>query len=237
MKRCGRCGASNEDGDNFCRNCGARLDNPKTAKSSDRNLIVRFMDASIFLKLIVIVIAAFVFLVVSAWATHILLGMPIESYTDAEKTSHLSEFNSLDIDGNGALSYYEVQGFASDISHNDHLNIFNWADKNDDGVLKGAEFDGYLYHLEKYYKDLEKQQKTNEKKPSSSSSHSNPLFEDEGHESCPVCGSKDISETPYGWYCNDCGEFLDDDDLYENWWESQGIKCILPALKSNLSII
>ena len=97
---------------------------------------------------------------------------------------------------------------------------------------KVAEFDGYIYHLDKDYKDLENQKKTKQQKTSSSSSKSNPLFEDEGHESCPVCGSEDLSEVPNGWYCNDCGEYLDDDDVYENWWESQGIKCILPVMES-----
>ena len=236
MKRCRSCGAANGDESNFCQRCGARLDNQKPSGSSDRNLIVRFMEASIFLKLIVIVVGVFVFLLVTAWAAHLFLGMPLESFTDGERTSHQSEFDSLDIDGDGALSFYEVQGVAWDLSYDNHMDIFDGADKSGDGVLKGAEFDGYLYLLEKHYEDLEKQQKPKQQK-SSSSSHSNPYFEDEGHESCPICGSEDLSEVPNGWYCNDCGEYLDDDDLYLNWWESQGITCTLPFMESAGAIV
>ena len=233
MKRCRSCGAANGDGDNFCRSCGARLDSPGFAKSSDKNLIDRFRDESIPIKITMVVVAILLFLFILGVVAHIFFGMPLESYTDGEKTSHPDEFNSLDVNGDGGLSYYEIQGYAPDFALSNSLDVFNDADKNHDGLLKGAEFDGYIYHLDKDYKDLENQKKTKQQKTGSSSSKSNPLFEDEGHESCPVCGSEDLSEVPNGWYCNDCGEYLDDDDLYENWWESQGIKCILPALESH----
>ena len=237
MKRCRRCGAENKDENNYCHSCGVRLDSPKPVHVKNKNLIDRLADSSIFLKIIIVVIAVFVFLTLSAWAAHLFFGMPLESYTDGEATSYPSEFNSLDVDGDGGISYYEVQGFAHEFADRNRFDVFDAADKNGDGLLKGAEFDGYIYHLDKYYKDLEKEQKASDEKAkqqkTSSSSKSNPLFEDEGHESCPVCGSEDLSEVPNGWYCNDCGEYLDDDDLYENWWQSQGIKCILPALESH----
>ena len=245
MKRCRRCGGENENEDNFCRSCGARLDASKAGPTSDKNLIERFRDSSIFFKIIVAIVAIFMLLVVSAWASHILFGTPLESFTDGDPTYRQSEFDSLDIDGDGALSFYEIQDYASGITYGNHQDIFDSADKNGDGLLKGAEFDGYIYRLENYYKDLEKQkkaeeEKAKEKKTSSSSSGYNPYFEDEGHESCPICGGDEFSEIyspEYGdmvWQCDYCGEILDDDDLYENWWESQGIKFMLPSLERNL---
>lgn len=249
MKRCNRCGAENNDESNFCPNCGARLNEPKHAPHHDKNLIERFRDANIILKLIIIIIAVFVFLVVSAWIGHIFFGFPLESFTEWDATYRQSQFDSLDIDGDGALSFYEVESLASDIPYYNLSSIFDSADKNDNGVLKGAEFDGYHYRIDKYYKELEKQQKAEEEKAaqeksSSFSSSSNPLFEDEGHEICPICGGDEFTEfynPEYGemdWQCDYCGEiFRSDDDFYIDYWEQQGIKSILPVLVNNLDII
>lgn len=246
---CNRCGAENKDKSNFCSNCGAILNNPKPTHSYDKKLIERFMDANIILKLIIIIVAVFVFFVASAWIGHIFFGMPLEFYTEGDATYHLSQFNKLDLDGDGNLTFYEVKGLASDISQDNLSGIFDAADKNNNGVLKGSEFDGYLQFIDKYYKELGKQQKAERKnsaqqKSSSSSSSSNPSFQDEGHEICPVCGGNQFTEfynSQYGemnWQCDYCGEiFRSDDEFYIDYWESNGIKCILPALENNLDII
>lgn len=249
MKRCSRCGAENKDESNFCPNCGARLNDSKPAHIRDKNFIERFMGANTILKLIIIIIAVFVFLVASAWIGHIFFGMPLESYTEGDATYRQSQFDSLDIDGDGALSFYEVESLASDIPYGDLSDIFDATDKNDNGVLKGAEFDGYIHRIDKYYKDLEKQQKSKsensaQQKSSSSSSSSHPSFQDEEHEICPICGGDQFSEfynAQYGemnWKCDYCGEiFRSDDEFYYDYWESNGIKCILPVLENNLAII
>uniref|UniRef100_UPI00388F0A40 zinc ribbon domain-containing protein n=1 Tax=Methanobrevibacter sp. TaxID=66852 RepID=UPI00388F0A40 len=62
MKRCNSCGAANDDGDNFCRSCGARLDSSGVAKSSDKNLIDIFRESSVSIKITMIVVAIFLFL-------------------------------------------------------------------------------------------------------------------------------------------------------------------------------
>ena len=226
MKWCSRCGAQNNDESNFCSSCGARLNETKLTHSHDKNLIGRFMGANIILKLIIIIIAVFVFLVACGWIGHIFFGMPLESYTEGDATYQQSQFDNLDTDGDGALSFNEVRILASDIPYGNLSNIFDSADKNDNNVLKGAEFDGYLYHIDKYHKDFKKQQKAEEEKAaqqksSSSSSRSNPIFEDEGHEICPICGGDEFTEfyNPlYGemnWECDDCGEiFHSDDEFY-----------------------
>lgn len=92
MNRCNRCDAENNDESNFCSNCGASLNEPKHIYGHDKNLIERFMDANIILKLIIIIIAVFIFLVASAWIGHIFFGMPIESFTEGDATYHQSQF-------------------------------------------------------------------------------------------------------------------------------------------------
>ena len=239
MKRCSRCGARNNDESNFCTSCGANLNRTK-----NKNLLERFKDANIIIKVIIIIIAVFVFLVAIAWIGHLLFGMPLESFTEGDATYSQSQFDSLDTDNDGALSFYEVENLASDIPYDNLTYIFDEADKNDNGFLRGAEFDGYLYRIDKYYKDLEKQKKAEAQRASQQkSSSSNPLFEDIGHEICPVCGGDEFTEfynPEYGemnWQCDYCGEiYRSDDEFYIDYWQSNGIKSILPAVKNNLAI-
>lgn len=235
MKRCNRCGAENNEESNFCSNCGASLNEPTPIHSHDKNLIERVMDANIILKLIIIIIAVFVFLVASAWIGHIFFGMPIESFTEGDATYRQSQFDNLDIDNDGVLSFYEVDSLASDIPYDNLSCIFDAADKNNNGVLKGAEFDGYIYHINKYYKELEKQQKAAQEKSSSSSSSSSNSGPVEYTEACPECGSDEIFEYegPYGYtvyQCSSCGyESYDDNDFI-----FKVNKSILPIFKRNL---
>ena len=243
MRRCSRCGAEIKIEGNFCQNCGARLDRPRHVSHSNDNLIDRFGNANIIIKIIIVLIALFLLLLIFSYAANLFFGFPLEPYTEGEATYRSSEFDRLDVDGDGALSFYEVEGFAPDISHDGLLDLFDSADKNDNSLLKGSEFDGFVHRVENYHKDLEKQ-KTSKEKRTSSSSRSNPYFEDEGHETCPICGSDQISEfynEQYGemnWMCDDCGEIMrSEDDMYINYWEEQGITCILPCLSNNPAVI
>lgn len=238
MKKCNLCGAENKDESNFCPNCGARLSDPKHAHSSDKNLIERFGSANIILKLIIIIIAVFVFLVAFAWIAHIFFGMPFESFTEWDATYRHSKFDSLDIDGDGALSFYEVESLASDIPYDDLSDIFDRADKNDNGVLKGAEFDGYIYRIDKYYDDLEKQQKAEQEKRSSLSSSSGNSKSVNYIEACPECGSDAIIEYvgPYGYTVYQCSS-CDYESYYEDDFIMEVSNSILPILKSNLALV
>lgn len=237
MKKCNRCGSENKDESNFCQNCGARLNNPETGFSSNKNLMERFRDANILIKLMIIIVGLFVLMVVSSWIGHIFFGIPLEPYTEGDSTSHLSEFDSLDIDGDGALSFYEVESLASDIPYDDLSDIFDGADKNDNGVLMGAEFDGYLFHVDKYYKELEKQQKAEQEKRSSSSSSSSSSKSVNYIDACPECGSEDIIEYvgPYGYTVYQCSA-CDYESYYEDDFVVEVSNSILPILESNLSL-
>ena len=244
MKRCSHCGAENKNESNFCPNCGGELNDSEPAMSHDKNLIKRFMNTNIIFKLIITIIAVFVFLVASAWIGHIFFGMPIESYTEGEPTYRQSQFDSLDIDGDGALSFNEVESLASDIPYYNLSDIFDAADKNDNGVLKGAEFDGYLYRIDKYYKELEKQQKAKEEnsaqQKSSSSSSSSGKSKSTYIDACPECGSQDIiiyadSNGNLIYQCSSCDFESYDDDYFAV--EASSLKCISPALIGNMDIM
>lgn len=185
MKRCSRCGAENRDEGNFCTNCGAGLNMPKPAHNQDKSLIERFKNANIFIKLIIIIVVLYLFLLASAWAGHIFFGMPLESYTEWDSTYRQSQFDSLDINGDGALSFYEVDGLAPGIAYDDLQDIFDSADKNDNGLLKGSEFDGYLHSIEK---NLEKQQKAEKDAAREKSKYSSSSIPTVKLGKCPSCG-------------------------------------------------
>lgn len=236
---CNNCGAEVKDGSNFCPNCGAGLNAPKTINNSNKNFIERFRDANIIIKLIIIIFAVFIFLLLLSWVGHIFFGFPLESYTEGDATYRPSEFDQVDIDGDGAISFYEIEDLSSDIAYNDLLDMFNGADKNNNGVLKGAEFDGFVHRLEKYYKDIEKQQKDTQEKEDSSSSSSSISKSPKYIDACPECGSRDIIEytDSYGYIryqCSQCDYWSYDDDDFVI--EASSIKCILPVLESNLAV-
>ena len=223
MKKCGRCGSENKDEYNFCENCGARLEASKS-NVSKRNLVYRFRNANIFAKLIAIVLIGFISLAVVGLIPHIFFGVPLEPYTDAEDTEYLEEFNVLDIDGDGALSFNEVEGIGSGIDFDKIQGAFDYSDKNDDGLLKGAEFDGYLDKIQRQYKLLEDSASDGEKTDSDSSSNSGnsiPAVIYEGK--CPSCGSDErymyeyYDEFGYQYYqCTVCDyKTYDENELYD----------------------
>ena len=52
---------------------------------------------------------------------------------------------------------------------------------------------------------------------------------------CGRCGAENKDESNF---CPNCGEvFRSDDEFYTDYWESNGINCILPAMENNLVII
>lgn len=190
MKKCNRCGVENKDESNFCQNCGTSLNGSKPDYISNKKFTERFMNSNIFIRIIVII---FLFIIIS----FIIVGASYMGFADSslpteeDATSHLYEFNRLDIDGDGALSYYEVKDLTPDIAHDDLSFIFNDVDNNKNGVLKGGEFDGYLSSIERHYKNLEEQQKAENEKTSSSSSSSSYSIPAVKSGRCPVCGSDD----------------------------------------------
>lgn len=193
MGYCIYCGAENKDENKFCHNCGARLTQSKPSHSSDKNLIERFKHQNIIIRITIILLAIYMVSFVATYSSHIFFGVPLESYYETIETNHLSEFNTLDLNGDGSINFSEVSDLTSDIAYNDLSDIFDTADKNGNGLLIGGEFDSFIYNLEKYYKDLEKQQKAeNEKtKQNNENSHSSSSIPAVKSGKCPACGSDD----------------------------------------------
>lgn len=246
MKRCKICGALNMDESRFCYDCGAELTRSKYNYGRFADLIDRFNNLNILLRILIILHLIFVFLMVMGLVANLFFGMPLEPFTEGDDTYRPSEFSDLDDDGDGALTFSEVSDLTPDIPYDKLRILFDKADKNDNGLLIGSEFDGYIHRIEGYYNDLENQKNTQKQtessSPTSSNSKSGQSNQDEGHETCPICGSDQLSEfynPVYGemnWKCDDCGEIIrDEDDPYINYWEKHNIKSILPKLKSNLA--
>ena len=217
MKRCSRCGEENKDENRFCHNCGAKLDSFKPEIAKNDNIIDRFRNAHILIRIIIIIILVFVLMVAMAWAAHLLFGIPLEYNTEADPTDFPDDFNNLDSDGDGALSLYEVSVLAPDISSEKLQKIFDSADKSDDGLLKGAEFDGYINGINRHYKNLEKQ-KTASGENDDSSSKGTGSKSLNYVEACPECGSEEIILYPSSdeilYQCSECGyESYDSDEF------------------------
>lgn len=233
MKRCKHCGALNTDESSFCHECGAGLVNTNYNYGPVGDLIDRFSNLNIILRVIIVIQLVFIFLLVLGLSGNIFFGMPLEPFTEGDATYRQSQFDNLDDNGDGALTFDEAAEMTPDIPYNKLRILFNRADKNDNGLLIGSEFDGYVHRIEGYHNDLENQknsQKQTDSSPSSSSnSKSGQSYQDEGHESCPICGSEHLTEFYNPGYgemdlqCDDCGEIIrSEDDLYINYWEKHG---------------
>ncbi|MBQ8017624.1 MAG: zinc-ribbon domain-containing protein [Methanobrevibacter sp.] len=188
MKRCIRCGSENRDESKFCHDCGFRLEATKPAFREKSNIFMRFKNANKITKIIMIFIALYIVFLIIGMIPHLFFGVPLNPYTEESQTQHATDFYAIDMDGDGALSFDEADGYAPDIDNTDLSKFFDFADKNDNGLLVGGEFDSYILQIDKHYKDLEKQQKAQEEvSKEKSSSNSIPSVENNGK--CPSCGS------------------------------------------------
>lgn len=125
------------------------------------------------------------------------------------------------MDCDGALTFDEADGYAPDIGEDELSEIFDEADKNHNGYLKGGEFDNYVYTIEKHYKDLEKQKKADEQAAKKKSSSN--LVPTVKLGKCPSCGSDasymydyyDEFGRPY-YQCSVCDYWTyDEGEFYE----------------------
>ena len=120
------------------------------------------------------------------------------TYSEEMDTIHPSDFNDLDSDGDGYLNYGELKYYTPGINSTYSYGIFNETDKkkNNNGFLKGGEFDAYLLKLKSANEDIEKKEKTEKKKEDESApSHSIPSVRN--NEKYPTCGSDEKSMYEY----------------------------------------
>ena len=152
---------------------------------------------------------------------HIFFGVPLDSYSEEADVRHLEDFNAIDMDCDGALTFDEADGYAPDIGEDELSEIFDEADKNHNGYLKGGEFDNYVSKIERHYKDLEKQKKADEQAAKKKSSSN--LVPTVKLGKCPSCGSDasymydyyDEFGRPY-YQCSVCDYWTyDEGEFYE----------------------
>ncbi len=160
-------------------------------------------------------------LLILGLASNMLLGTPIDSYSEEAKAKNLIDFNAIDMDSDGALTYDEADGYAPEIDHDELREIFDEADSNHNGVLIGGEFDLYVQKTKQYHDELEKQKKNKEQKEKTDSQSC--LVPTVKLGKCPGCGNS--AEYMYEYYdefgrpyyqCTVCNYWTyDDGELYE----------------------
>lgn len=203
------------------------------------DMINTFNEMGTVRKIIVGCCAVYLVLMVITLIGNAILGIPLESYTEESPTKY-TDFDQLDLDGNGGLSFDEVKNYDHNsefsISHSQLESIFDSCDKNGNGLLIGEEYDHYVLKVKNYLKDLEKQRNNAQKEvkekaksssSSSSSSNYNPFAlrsgssgDGDGTETCPYCGSEAVYESGNGYRCAECGNYISNpDDLLLNYEE------------------
>ena len=205
--------------------------------SSIEDMINTFNEMGTVKKIIVGCCAVYLVLMIITLLGHAILGIPLDSYTE-ETTTKYKDFEDLDLNGDGGLSFDEVKYYDHNsefsISQSELQSIFDRCDKNDNGLLIGGEYDNYVSSVRNYLNDLQKQKEkaqreAQEKAKSSSSSSSdyNPFAlrsgssgDGDGAETCPFCGSEAIYSSGGGYKCAECGRYISNpDDLNLNYEE------------------
>lgn len=221
MKKCRKCGAENKNENRFCHNCGTRLDSVKTDSNSTKGIFKRINNSNGFARIAVFIIVAFIICLVIGFALYAFFGDATSSYSENAETRHPDDLNGLDMDCDGALSFEEADGYAPDIDNSDLSQFFDEADKNDNGLLKGGEFDWYLVKIDRHYKDLEKQKKAEENAAHEKSKQSSNSIPTVKLGKCPSCGSDasnmydyyDEFDRPY-YECTVCGYWTYDESEF-----------------------
>ena len=204
--------------------------------SSIEDMINTFNEMGTVRKIIVGCCAVYLVLMIITLLGHAILGIPLDSFTEESTTRYL-DFDVLDLNGDGGLSFDEVKRYDHNsemsLSQSDLYTIFNRCDKNDNGLLIGGEYDNYVISVKNHISDLKKQKEEAQRKAkenaksSSSSSNYNPFAlrsgssgDGDGAETCPYCGSEGIYESGGAYRCGDCGRTIyNPDDLNLNYEE------------------
>lgn len=201
------------------------------------DIINTFNEMDVVRKFIVGCCAVWIVLMVISLLGNLFLGIPLEPYTEDSPTEY-KDFALLDTNGDGGLSFDEVSSYDHNsnytISQSDLYDMFSRSDKNDNGLLKGEEYDSYvnkvsdyLYKLESRKRQAQREAQERAKSSSSSSSYSNPFplrsdssSDGDGAETCPYCGSEAIYESGGTYKCGGCGRTIyNPDDLLLNYEE------------------
>ena len=175
-------------------------------------------------------------------------------FAESFPTGYEDDFNYLDLDGDGRLSFDEITLVDWNLSDSLLSEYFNEADTNNNGFLKGHEFDIFGDNVKDYHRHSEDSSSSSDEYKYSSSSISsgssshgrdyntgnskatNSLNNQEFDRSggyvltCPYCGSEAVYETGGHYRCAECGRNIyNPDDLELGYWEGY-MELISPAL-------
>lgn len=254
MKKCIHCGKENIDEAIYCADCGAKLDssyiNSIAAKegclnsTSSTNPYINKSNAngkadegpSIW-KICCCYVPVILFIVA------LILSLFMNAYPESFSTTYEDDFNYLDLNGDGKLSFEEARQYDPYMKDKEIRPYFTEADKNGNGYLIGYEFDGFrsdVRHSDSYsYSSSSSGSESEKNKYSSSSSSSNGRDYSSGNSkasnslnnqefdraggyvlTCPYCGSEAVYETGGHYRCAECGSNIyNPDDLELGYWE------------------
>lgn len=195
MKKCKSCGAENRKESNYCHNCGAIL-NTSTFNKTNKNSKAKSKKPHKLNIIRILIIIFFIYVLVYGI---VYTELNRAHYTEDEPTNQQELFDEFDSNNDGAISLSEIAFIIDNIPY-DHLSqMFDVNDKNDNGVLKGAEFDDMIASIKGYYRSAEMKKKImegNEKKEetttSSSSSSSSSSHKSQYVDGCPECGYNEM---------------------------------------------
>lgn len=119
------------------------------------------MNKYCYVALILLIIVALICIIPNIGSVH---------HYENETTLFQKDFDSLDIDGDGYLTFDEAKQYNNNtLSEELLLKLFNQADENGNHLLKGKEFD---YYIQLITENVDSEDKTNDKNSSSSDSNS-----------------------------------------------------------------
>ena len=238
MKKCAKCGKENIDEAVYCANCGASLElrsanfilfklPPTTPDKQDRQMKIWCCYVPIILFILILAFSV----------VH-------HQFAESFPTDYGDDFDYLDLNGDEKLSFDEISIVNWNMSDSKISEYFKEADTNNNGFLKGHEFDIFGDNVKNYHRHSEDSSSSSDKyKYSSSSSSSgssshgrdyntgnskatnslnNKEFDrSEGYVlTCPYCGSEAVYETGGHYRCAECGRNIyNPDDLELGYWE------------------
>ena len=248
--KCPQCGKENHKDVTYCTNCGARLhsisNNNSSASSSnssskESNTNQKTDEGPDTLKICCCYVPVILLIIATAWA------LIYHNYAESFSTDYGDEFNYLDSNGDGKLSFDEISHVDWYVDDSKLNEYFDDADTNHNGFLKGHEFDLFVDDvIDETSSSSEDSSSDNDKYKYSSSSSSrsssgsskyrNDLNNHEYDSSsegyvltCPYCGSEAVYESGNGYRCAECGSYISNPDDLELGYQEGYMDLMVPV--------
>ena len=138
MKKCDKCGKENIDEATFCANCGSRLvpassNKDSNSRSSSKPSSIKstynkkVKEEPSKLKVFCCYVPVVLFVIV------LVFSMILNAYPENFSTTYEGDFNYLDLNGDGKLSFDEARQLDPYMEDNEIGPYFYEADKNGNG--------------------------------------------------------------------------------------------------------